>query len=102
MPAKEIPAMDEKLMDVLECFRRHCFTVVTFFEAYIACDAHFAKISRGIFIKDHGMARVFQAMLDNSDYALSKRQTTAHYKQLYEDFGLYFNTIITRIGWVVV
>jgi len=43
------------------------------------------------------MAHVFQALLDNSDYALSKRQTTARNKQLYDDFGPYFSTIITRM-----
>jgi hypothetical protein len=77
MPAKEISAMDEELMDVLECFRRHRFTVAMFLEVCIACDPHFAKISRGIFFKDHGMARVFQAMLDNSNYTSRKRQPTA-------------------------
>ena len=89
--------MDEKLRDVLECLRRHRLTVCTFLEAYFACDTHFAKISRAIFFKHHGMARVFQALLDNSDYALSKRQTTARNKQLYDDFGPYFSTIITRM-----
>jgi hypothetical protein len=89
--------MDEKLSDILECMRRHRLTVCTFLEAFFACDAHFAKISRGIFFKDRGMARVFQAMLDSSDYALNKRQTTVRNQQLYEDFGPYFNTIITRM-----
>jgi len=68
-----------------------------FLEAYFACDTYFAKISQAIFFKNRGMARVFQALLDNSDYALSKRQTTARYKQLCEDFGPYFSTVITRM-----
>jgi len=68
-----------------------------FLEAYFACDTHFAKISQAIVFKDHGMARVFRALLDNSDYALSKRQTTARNKQLYNKFGPYFSTIITRM-----
>ena len=89
--------MDEKLIDILECLRRHRLTVCTFLEAYFTCDAHFAKVSRGIFFKDHGMARVFQAMLDNSDYALSKRQTTSRNNQLYKDFGSYFSMIIIRM-----
>ena len=89
--------MDEKLIDVLECLRRHRLTVCTSLEAYFASDARFAKISQGIFFKDHGMARIFKAMLDNSDYALSKRQTAARNKQLYEDLGPYFSTVITRM-----
>jgi hypothetical protein len=89
--------MDEKLIDVLECLRRHRLTVCTFLEAYFASDARFAQISQGIFFKDHGMARIFKAMLDNSDYALSKRQTAARNKRLYEDFGPYFSTVITRM-----
>jgi hypothetical protein len=36
-------------------------------------------------------------MLENSEYALRNRQTTARNRQLYEDFGPYFNTIIIRI-----
>jgi hypothetical protein len=89
--------MDEKLIDVLECLRRHRLTVCTFLEAYFASDIHFAKISRGIFFKDHGMARIFKAMLDNSDYALGKRQTAVRNKQLYEHFGPYFSTVMTQM-----
>jgi len=89
--------MDAKLIDILECLRRHCLTVCTFLEAYFASDAHFAKISQGVFFKDHGMARIFKAMLDNSDYALSKQQTAVRNKQLYEDFGPYFSTVITQM-----
>jgi len=50
-----------------------------------------------MFYKDGGMARVLKAMLENSDYALKHRQTTVRNRQLYEDFGPYFNNIIIRI-----
>jgi len=71
--------------------------VCTFLEAYFASDTHFAKISRGIFFKDQRMVRIFKAILDNSDYALSKWQMAVRNKQLYEDFGPYFSMVITRM-----
>jgi hypothetical protein len=86
-----------KIQDVLNCLRRNRMTLLSFLEAFFASPKHSATAARGRFFKDGGMRRAFQAMLENSDYALGKRQTAKRTKQLYDDFGIYFNTIIIRM-----
>jgi hypothetical protein len=66
-------------------------------EAFFASTIHSATVARTRFFADGGMRRTFQAMLENSDYALGKRQTAKRTKQLYDEFGEYFNTIIVRM-----
>jgi len=86
-----------KMQDVLNCLRRHRMTLLSFLEVFFASTMHSATAARGRFFADGGMRRTFQAMLENSDYALGKRQTTKRTKQLYDDFGVYFHTIIVRM-----
>jgi hypothetical protein len=90
--------MDEKIGEVLECLCRIHLTIGTqFLLAFFASDLRTATTTRGIFYKDRGITRLFQAMLENSEYARWKRQTTARNRQLHEDFGPYFNTNIIHI-----
>jgi len=89
--------MDNKIKDVLESLRRNRLSVCSFLEAFFSSGSNSAKISHGMFYKDGGMARVLKAMLENSEYALKHRQTTVRNRQLYEDFGPYFNNIIIRM-----
>jgi len=89
--------MDNKIQDVLESLRRNRLSVCSFLEAFFSSGSNSAKISCGMFYKDGGMARVLKEMIENSEYALKHRQTTARNRQLYEDFGSYFNNIIIRM-----
>jgi len=89
--------MDDRVKEVLDCMRHNRLSVCTFLEAFFAGESNSIKISCGMFYKDGRMSRVFQAMLENSQYALRYRQTAQRNQQLYTDFGPYFNTIIKRM-----
>jgi hypothetical protein len=85
---------DAEVQDVLNCLQRHRMTLVTFIEAFFASQSRSASVARGWFFMDSGMRRTFQAMLENSEYALSKHQMAKRTRQLYDDFGPYFKHII--------
>jgi hypothetical protein len=89
--------LDEKIKDVLDCLGANRMSLIEFLEAYFASQSHGIASSRGKFFASKGMPRIFKAMLENSDYALHKRATVKRTRQLYEDFGTYFNTIIVRM-----
>jgi hypothetical protein len=89
--------LDEKVKDVLNCLSGNRLSLIEFLEAYFASQCHSIASSRGKFFASRGMPRIFKAMLENSEYALDKRATAKRTKQLYEDFGPYFNTIIVRM-----
>jgi len=88
---------DVKVQDVLNCFRRHRMKLVTFIETFFVSQLRSASDGRGRFFADEGMRCTFHAMLENSEYALRKRQMAKRAMQLYDDFGPYFKHIIIRM-----
>ena len=78
--------MDDRVKEILDCMQHNQLSICTFLEAFFAGESNSIKISRGMFYKDGGMSRVFQAMLENSQYTLRYRQTAQRNQQLYTDF----------------
>jgi len=70
-----LPPMNNRVKEVLDCMRHNRLSVCTFLEAFFAGESNSIKISCGMFYKDGEMSRVFQAILENSQYALRYRQT---------------------------
>jgi hypothetical protein len=90
---------DAEVQDVLNCLRRHRMTLVTFIEAFFFSRVNHAplQLQEAGFFADGGVRCTFRAMLENSEYALCKRQTAKRAMQLYDDFGPYFKHIIIRM-----